>query len=147
MMWKYNTGKDAAIEGIRQKRCCVDINIGFVVQLEKWDELLKFGKEFKFFKFEKHGNLSLIDVAEFQKKVLPVSFSTLLMLRENKFYRLINARQDTSIEDKVGRFVTFLQTYENYPTQLDSLYVNADKWNSVDYNPVDIDEILKNCCY
>jgi hypothetical protein len=34
-MWKYNLEKETAINLIKEKRACVDINLGFMVQLEK----------------------------------------------------------------------------------------------------------------
>jgi hypothetical protein len=51
-MWKYKYTKDKAIEKIKEKRKCIDINLGFMVQLEKWEELvfLNYQKDDIFYK-------------------------------------------------------------------------------------------------
>lgn len=39
MIWKYNLDKDSAIKFVKEKRPCVDINLGFCVQLEKLSQI------------------------------------------------------------------------------------------------------------
>ena len=41
LMWKYSYNSETAVSLIKQKRSCVDINLGFLVQLKKWEEYLK----------------------------------------------------------------------------------------------------------
>ena len=40
LMWKNNISKEAAINLIKQKRNCVDINLGFIIQLNNWENYL-----------------------------------------------------------------------------------------------------------
>ena len=40
MMWKFNLNKDEAISVLIAKRPCIDINFGFLVQLNKWEIFL-----------------------------------------------------------------------------------------------------------
>ena len=44
-MWKYNVDKDTAILKIKNIRKCVEINLGFMVQLDKWEARLNYSKE------------------------------------------------------------------------------------------------------
>lgn len=44
-MWKYNVDKDTAILKIKNIRKCVEINLGFMVQLDKWESRLNYLKE------------------------------------------------------------------------------------------------------
>jgi hypothetical protein len=38
LMWKYRINKDNAIKIIKDKRSCIDINLGFIYQLEKLEQ-------------------------------------------------------------------------------------------------------------
>src|SRR5690606_20043048 len=38
LIWKYNYEKDYVIKLLKEKRQCVDINLGFLYQLERWNE-------------------------------------------------------------------------------------------------------------
>jgi protein-tyrosine phosphatase len=40
LMWKNNISKESAINLIKQKRNCVDINLGFIIQLNNWENYL-----------------------------------------------------------------------------------------------------------
>jgi len=40
LMWKNNVSKESAINLIKQKRNCVDINLGFIIQLNNWENYL-----------------------------------------------------------------------------------------------------------
>ena len=41
LMWKYNFDKDTAVDLIKEKRACVEINLGFMCQLEKLNKNTK----------------------------------------------------------------------------------------------------------
>lgn len=126
-MWKYSLTVDQAILTIKEKRKCIDINIGFIVQLGKWEELLKFGKELKIFKFDFNGNLMLIDLAETDKnEILNNTFSLLFVVKDNKLFKLVNTDQPQQDTTKVEKFVKILQTYDNYPTHQESIYLNCN---------------------
>ena len=40
LMWKQNIKTENAIEFIKSKRKCIDINLGFIIQLHKWENYL-----------------------------------------------------------------------------------------------------------
>ena len=40
LMWKNNISKDKGISMVKEKRNCVDINFGFMIQLSKWEKYL-----------------------------------------------------------------------------------------------------------
>ena len=41
LMWKNNLSRDQAIQFIKEKRPNIEINLGFLVQLDKWESFLK----------------------------------------------------------------------------------------------------------
>ena len=41
LMWKNNISRDEGINLVKNKRNCVDINFGFMIQLSKWEKFLK----------------------------------------------------------------------------------------------------------
>ena len=41
IMWKFNLNRDEAIKLIKEKRPNIEINLGFLVQLDKWDHFLR----------------------------------------------------------------------------------------------------------
>jgi protein-tyrosine phosphatase len=48
IMWKFNMNKDDALKILKNKRPCVNINFGFLTQLEKFGEVISTTK-FEFF--------------------------------------------------------------------------------------------------
>ena len=121
-MWKLNIDKISALHIIKEKRKCIDINLGFLYQLDKWEEFIRFNKEFKFYKFGREGAVTLLDREELTS--LENSFSFLLMVNDHKFFKIIN-KTELNIDDttKVDKLINLLQTYENYPKQCYSLYI------------------------
>jgi protein-tyrosine phosphatase len=117
LMWKLGFDKNTAIEKLREKRKCVDINLGFLYQLNKWSDLLKFNKEFKYYRIGSEG-ISLLD----RDEAISCGFSVLLMIRGNDFYKIIN-KNEVFDNLLVERFITLLQAYENYPADCYSLYI------------------------
>ena len=144
-MWKDNISKDLAIKFIKEKRKSVEINLGFLVQLNKWEELLNNDKEHKLYKFEKSGNLTLVDKNEASDVVFNDAVSILLLLHENKFYKIFN-NFDNVITNKVNNFIQLLQTYRNYPLITESLYVD-NQMITKNFIFNNLEEIFKYSCY
>jgi hypothetical protein len=119
-MWKYKLDKESSVQSIKEKRKCVDINLGFLYQLNKWEELLRLGKEFKFYRFDEEGNINLLDKTE----IGDISFSVILLLHGGNFYKIINENAPSCNIDKVNEFVYLLQRYENYSDKLITIYLN-----------------------
>ena len=63
LMWKDNLTSLSAIELIKSKRNCIDINLGFNIQLQKWENyLFSSPKEFQIFKLT--PNIRLLEERE-----------------------------------------------------------------------------------
>ena len=65
-MWKQNLRVDKAIEFVKSKRICVDINLGFIIQLHKWENYL-FSPPEKIHIFNYDSNVN-----KYNKKMPPV---------------------------------------------------------------------------
>jgi hypothetical protein len=146
-MWKHSLDKDSAIQKIKEKRKCVEINLGFMVQLNKWEELLKHSKEYKFYKFEKEGRISLFDQNDIENlkenEFNNFKYSIFLMQKKNKLYK-VTTNESIAINDvEVNNFVRLLQTYENYPDTCHSLFIDTSLLNKNFFN-IDIEEMIKS---
>jgi protein-tyrosine phosphatase len=62
LVWKYNYEIDFVISLIKEKRKCVDINLGFLFQLDKWHDDRK--RKERVIRVQKCGNISLSDMWE-----------------------------------------------------------------------------------
>ena len=60
LIWKYKLSRDQAINFLKEKRPNIEINLGFLVQLDKWEKFLKQYRESN--KIEQL-NLSTVNVA------------------------------------------------------------------------------------
>ena len=67
LMWKQNLKVDNAIEFMKSKRKCVDINLGFIIQLHKWENYLFSPKE-KIQIFKLSQNIRLLEEKEFENE-------------------------------------------------------------------------------
>jgi hypothetical protein len=172
-MWKNKWDKDTSINSIKVKRSCIDINLGFMVQLQKWEEFLKISSrksfqskeiiesledrfsELKFFKFENSGNITLMDKSELtlfkENEFNHNTFSVILILHEGKLYKLIThndllseSEYSRTILSKVDRFIHLLQTYENYPKNCESMYIDTIMLNKNLFN-YNMEDIIKYC--
>ena len=69
LMWKNNLTTEKAIETIKSKRKCVDINLGFIIQLHKWEKYL-FSEPDKIQVFKLGENIKLLEDEEIMKEML-----------------------------------------------------------------------------
>ena len=67
LMWKQNLRTDKAIEFVKSKRICVDINLGFIIQLHKWENYL-FSPPEKIHIFKLGQSIKLLEEREFDKE-------------------------------------------------------------------------------
>lgn len=67
LMWKQNLKTENAIELVKSKRNCVDINLGFTIQLHKWENYLFSPKE-KIQIFKLSQNIRLLEEKEFENE-------------------------------------------------------------------------------
>jgi protein-tyrosine phosphatase len=67
LMWKQNISTSKAIELIKSKRKCVDINLGFIIQLQKWENYL-FSSPQKMQIFKLNPNIRLLEEKEIENE-------------------------------------------------------------------------------
>lgn len=60
LIWKYKLSRDQAINFLKEKRPNIEINLGFLVQLDKWEKFLKQYRESNKIELV---NLSTVNVA------------------------------------------------------------------------------------
>ncbi len=143
---------------IKQKRKCVDINLGFIYQLSKWEQILKNDKKDKIFKFGNSGDLSIFEYKAYESMFLQNEVFVLLLLQQNKFYKieyLNNSEVNSTIDNKIKKFIHIIQTYENYPKDIETVNIDNENSKLVLENTnkskfIDLDnlsELLKNNLY
>ena len=67
LIWKQNLRVENAIEFIKSRRKCVDINLGFIIQLHKWENYL-FSLPEKIHIFKLGENIRLLEEKEFENE-------------------------------------------------------------------------------
>jgi len=63
-MWKNKWSFEHAYSFVKSKRECVDLNIGFCSQLNKWDKQLNLGKDEKLYQIDNNENLRILNRSE-----------------------------------------------------------------------------------
>ena len=66
-MWKQNLKTQNAIDFVKSKRKCVDINLGFIIQLHKWENYL-FSSPEKIHIFKLDQSIRLLEEKEFENE-------------------------------------------------------------------------------
>ena len=84
LMWKQNIKTENAIEFIKSKRKCIDINLGFIIQLQKWENYL-FSSPDKMQIFKLSPNIRLLEEKEFENENFNES-EYLIRLNKKLFY-------------------------------------------------------------
>lgn len=129
-MWKDKLSIESAINIIKQKRKCIDINLGFIYQLSQWELFLKNDNKDKVYKFGKCGDLTILEYKDCENIFLQNESFILFLLQENKFYRIESWNDkelDPTIDQKIKRFIKIIQTYENYPEIIETIIINNEK--------------------
>ncbi len=67
LIWKQNLTTEKAIELIKSKRKCIDINLGFTIQLQKWENYL-FSPPEKIQIFKLNQNIRLLEEKEIENE-------------------------------------------------------------------------------
>ena len=67
LMWKQNLKTQNAIDFVKSKRKCVDINLGFIIQLHKWENYL-FSSPEKIHIFKLAQSIRLLEEKEFENE-------------------------------------------------------------------------------
>jgi hypothetical protein len=64
LIWKYNLNREYVVNLLKEKRHCVDINLGFLFQLDRWNENRLSSFTAKAILVEKCGAISVIERVE-----------------------------------------------------------------------------------
>ncbi len=79
IMWKNKWSFEQSYEYVKSKRSCVDINIGFCVQLKKWRENLQLEKEEKLFQIDEKNGIILLNKGQVNEEQILESLAALFM--------------------------------------------------------------------
>lgn len=125
LMWKKNMKKNEAIELISSKRKNVDINLGFSVQLNKWENyLMSLPDQLNIFKInhkeKKNSNIKLLDEDEFKQENIYDNDNEYLFRYKGKFFHLkFNSNNkeeemkvEENVDDEIFRFIRNIQKYD-----------------------------------
>jgi len=101
LMWKNNITKEAAINLIKEKRNCVDINLGFIIQLTNWENYLK-NYEINIFKI----NEEVIELLnENDRKFLNINNNNEMLIIKYKGIIYIVKNESYIIKNKIQIFI------------------------------------------
>ena len=127
-MWRENLSKDTAINFLKERRKCVEINIGFLYQLNKWEELNK-SKENKIFIMKENGNISLFELNEQFEHIFGKNICFVLILFNDKLYKFTN--KSFEVADKFGtklaKFTNLLKLHKCFNIEIQS-NIKKDKF-------------------
>ena len=98
LMWKDNLTTEKAIELIKSKRKCVDINLGFIIQLQKWENYL-FSPSEKIQIFKLNPNIRLLEEKEIENENYD---NDEYLIRYNYKLFYINNNSDTKGENLIN---------------------------------------------
>lgn len=114
LMWKFGMDKVEAIRIISEKRKCVDINLGFSVQLSKWEKYLKsLNDEVSIFKLSE--GIKLLDENEFKEENIYEGEylfrfkGKFILIKPNELYSEESKNQENF---EVPEFVKNIQKYD-----------------------------------
>ena len=98
-MWKQNLRTEKAIDFVKSKRKCVDINLGFIIQLHKWENYL-FSSPEKIHIFRLDKSIRLLEEKEFENENYSqiehlIRFNRKLFYIKNKN----NSKNDNFVEE------------------------------------------------
>jgi len=93
LMWKQNLTTEKAIELIKSKRKCVDINLGFIIQLNKWENYL-FSPPEKIQIFKLNPIIRLLEEKEIENE--KINNCEYLIRFKHKLYYINNKDNDNN---------------------------------------------------
>jgi protein-tyrosine phosphatase len=115
LIWKYNFTKDYVVNLLKEKRHCVDINLGFLYQLDRWNENRLAHFYSKAIKIEKCGNISVTEMSKVIEEDR-MSLYSILVMEKKKLLRMNFDKSPMSpLASKFDYFINILQMYEKLP--------------------------------
>ena len=141
LMWKQNIKTENAIEFIKSKRKCIDINLGFIIQLQKWENYL-FSSPDKMQIFKLSPNIRLLEEKEFENENF--NESEYLIRLNKKFFYLGNQQKykNGNLIDEIKEINKNNYNTFNEDNEKSKFIYNAIKYDKLLLNN-DIDSLVE----
>lgn len=135
LMWKKNLTKQQAINLISIKRKNVDINLGFSLQLEKWEKYLNRENDVNIFKLNQ--GIKLLDESEFQNEENFYESDFLFRYKEKFIFIKGGYYEENKENEEVNEFIENIQKYdkclEKRKNNNDGYYFINNQFTVVDF--------------
>ena len=155
LIWKNNLTTEKAIKLIKDKRNCVDINLGFIIQLHKWQNYL-FSLPEKLQIFKLNPNIRLLEEKEIENEnynedeyLIRYNYNLFYINNnnskdENLFNEInkINLNEDIIFENKNNK-KEFIKNVLKYDKLLNNEHSSIFYYNNISNNSSIIDDIKK----
>ena len=133
LMWKQNIKTENAIEFIKSKRKCIDINLGFIIQLHKWENYL-FSSTDKIQIIKLNTNIRLLEEKEYENE--NINENEHLIRFNQKIFYLGNQQnyKNSHLKEEIK---------EIYKNNYNTFNEDNDKCKFI-YNVIKYDKLLLN---
>ena len=133
LMWKQNIKTENAIEFIKSKRKCIDINLGFIIQLHKWENYL-FSSPDKIQIIKLNTNIRLLEEKEYENE--NINENEYLIRFNQKIFYLGNQQnyKNSHLKEEIK---------EIYRNNYNTFNEDNDKCKFI-YNVIKYDKLLLN---
>ena len=133
LMWKQNIKTENAIEFIKSKRKCIDINLGFIIQLHKWENYL-FSSTDKIQIIKQNTNIRLLEEKEYENE--NINENEYLIRFNQKIFYLGNQQnyKNSHLKEEIK---------EIYRNNYNTFNEDNDKCKFI-YNVIKYDKLLLN---
>ena len=133
LMWKQNIKTENAIEFIKSKRKCIDINLGFIIQLHKWENYL-FSSTDKIQIIKLNTNIRLLEEKEYENQ--NINENEYLIRFNQKIFYLGNQQnyKNSHLKEEIK---------EIYRNNYNTFNEDNDKCKFI-YNMIKYDKLLLN---
>lgn len=132
LIWKNSMTTEKAIDLIKSKRDCVDINLGFIIQLHKWENYL-FSPPEKLQIFKLNPNIRLLEEKEIENENYNEDE---YLIRYN--YNLFYTNNQNSKKENLINEISKINLNE------DSVFENRDNKKEFIKNVLKYDKLLNN---
>ena len=139
LMWKNKWSFDTAYEFVKSKRQCVDINIGFCSQLNKWNNQLSLEKNEKLYQIDDKGNVRILSKNEVEADEMLKS--TAILFYRDGIIQKLTLRQGQLNDDKYNVIVELIKSYEKCEGVSRFVDFDINKLNRVKLGD------MINCCF
>ena len=157
LMWKEQLKTQEAINLIKSKRNCVDINVGFIIQLHKWENYL-FSPPEKIQIFKLNPNIRLLEEKEIENENYDneeylIRYNYKLFYINNKHntekgnlideISSLNLNEDTIFKDKDNNKIEFIKNVLKYDKLLKNDHISLFYYKNISNDNSIIEDIKK----